>query len=156
MLFKCCPQYASKYRKLSSGHRIGKGQFSFQSQRRAMPKNVQITKQQCSFHMPARVCSKSFTLGFISTWTETIQMYKLGLEKAEEPEIKLPTLGGSWRKQRNSRKTISASLTMLSLWLCHYCSVTKSYLTLCDPMDCSMSGFPVIHHLPEFAQTHVH
>ena len=29
-------------------------------------------------------------------------------------------------------------------------------LTLCDPMDCSMPGFPVHHHLPELAQTHVH
>ena len=36
---KCCMQYASKFGKLSSGHRTGKGQFSFQSQRRAMPKN---------------------------------------------------------------------------------------------------------------------
>ena len=42
MLWKCCTQYASKFGKLSSGHRTGKGQFSFQSQRRAMPKNVQI------------------------------------------------------------------------------------------------------------------
>ena len=33
-------------------------------------------------------------------------MYKLGFEKAEEPEIKLPTLVGSWRKQGNSRKSI--------------------------------------------------
>ena len=40
-LLKCCTQYASKYGKLSSGHRTGKGQFSFQSQRKAMPKNVQ-------------------------------------------------------------------------------------------------------------------
>ena len=39
-------------------------------------------------------------------------MYKLGLEQAEEPEIKLPTLVGSWRKQGNSRKkSTSASLT---------------------------------------------
>ena len=36
------------------------------------------------------------------------------------------------------------------------CSVTKLYLTLCDPMDCSMPGFPVLHYLPEFAQTHIH
>ena len=36
------------------------------------------------------------------------------------------------------------------------CSVTKSYLTLCDPMDCSMLGFPVLHYFLEFAQTHVH
>ena len=33
-------------------------------------------------------------------------MYKLGLEKAEEPEVKLPTFVGSWREQRNSRKNI--------------------------------------------------
>ena len=36
------------------------------------------------------------------------------------------------------------------------CSVTKLYLTLCNPMDCSTPGSPVLHHLPEFAQTHVH
>ena len=36
-------QYASKFGKLSSGHRTGKGQFSFQSQRKAIPKNVQTT-----------------------------------------------------------------------------------------------------------------
>ena len=42
---KCCAQYASKSRKLSSGHRTGKGQFSFQSQRKAMPKNIQTSAQ---------------------------------------------------------------------------------------------------------------
>ena len=36
------------------------------------------------------------------------------------------------------------------------CSVAKSYLSTCDPMDCSVAGFPVLHHLPECAQTHVH
>ena len=36
------------------------------------------------------------------------------------------------------------------------CSVAKSCPTLCDPMDCSMPGFPVLHCLQEFAQTHVH
>ena len=36
------------------------------------------------------------------------------------------------------------------------CSVAKSCLTLWDPIDCSMPGFPVLHYLPEFAQTHVH
>ena len=46
----CCTQYASKFGKFSSGHRTGKGQFSFQSQRRALPKNVQTTAQLHSFH----------------------------------------------------------------------------------------------------------
>ena len=46
-------------------------------------------------------------------------MFKLDLEKAEEPEIKLPTTIGSLKKQESSRKTsTSALLTMPSLWLC--------------------------------------
>ena len=36
------------------------------------------------------------------------------------------------------------------------CSVSKLWLTLCNPIDCRMAGFPVLHYLPEFAQTHVH
>ena len=43
MLLKCCTQYASKFGKLSSGHRTGKGQFSFQSLRKPIPKNAQTT-----------------------------------------------------------------------------------------------------------------
>ena len=45
---------ASKFGKLSSGHRTGKGQFSFQSQRKAMSKNVQTTTQMHSSHMLAK------------------------------------------------------------------------------------------------------
>ena len=37
-----------------------------------------------------------------------------------------------------------------------FSSVAQLCLTLCDPMDCSMPGFPVHHQLPELAQTHVH
>ena len=43
-----------------------------------------------------------------------------------------------------------------SIFLCCCCSVAQSSLTLCNPMDCSMPGFPVLHYLPEFAKTHVH
>ena len=39
---------------------------------------------------------------------------------------------------------------------CHCYSVVKSCLTLCEPRNCSTPGFPVLHSLPEFAQTHVH
>ena len=39
-------------------------------------------------------------------------------------------------------------------WWC--CSVTKSCPALYDPMDCSMPDFPVLYHLPELAQTHIH
>ena len=91
----CCTHYASKFGKLSDAHRTGKGQFSFQSQIKAMPKNVQITVQSHSFHMPAWLCSKFSKLGSNSTWAKNFQMYKLDLEKAEEPEMKLPTYAGS-------------------------------------------------------------
>ena len=39
---------------------------------------------------------------------------------------------------------------------CCCCSVAKSCSTLCNPMNCSTPGFPVLHYLPKFAQTHVH
>ena len=48
------------------------------------------------------------------------------------------------------------SLVRLELIMFCCCSVAQSCPTLCDPMDCSMPGFPVVHYLPEFAQTHVH
>ena len=51
MLWKCHTQYANKFGKLSNGHRTGKGQFSFQSQRKAIPKNAQTTAQLHSSHM---------------------------------------------------------------------------------------------------------
>jgi len=64
-------------------------------------------------------------LGFNSTWTENFQMFKLDLEKAEEPEIKLPTSIGSQKKQESSRKTCtSALLTMpkpLTVWITTHC-----------------------------------
>ena len=47
---KVCTQYASNFGKFSNGHRTGKGQFSFQSQRKAMPKNAQTTAQLHSSH----------------------------------------------------------------------------------------------------------
>ena len=45
-------------------------------------------------------------------WTVNFQLFKLGLEKAEEPEIKLPISVGSQKKQESSRKTSSALLTI--------------------------------------------
>ena len=51
MLWKCSTQYSSKSEKLSSGHGTSKGQFSFQSQRKALPKNAHSTAQLHSSHM---------------------------------------------------------------------------------------------------------
>ena len=125
MLWKCCIKHANKFGKLSSGHKTGKGQFSFQSQRKAMPKNVQTTTQLPSSHMLVKECSKFSKPGFSSMWIVNFQMFKLVFEKAEELEVKLPTSVGSAKKQESSRKTsTSALLTMpkpLTVWLTINC-----------------------------------
>ena len=125
MLWKCCSEYVSKFGKFSRGHSTGKGQFSFQSQRKAMPKNVQTTAQLCSSHRLAKWCSKFSKLGFNSTWTLKFQMFKVDVEKAEEPKIKLPTSLGSLKKQESSRKTSTSTLlTMpnpLTVWITTNC-----------------------------------
>ena len=67
-----------------------------------------------------------------SMWTINFLMFKLDLEKAEEPEIKLPASVGSSKKQGSSRKTSAAAAKPL-----------QSCPTLCDPIDGSPPGSPV-------------
>ena len=81
MILKFCMQYVSKFEKFSSSQQTRKGQFSFQFQRSEVAKIVQTTIQLRLFHRLASLCSKSFRLGFSSTWTENFQIYKLGLER---------------------------------------------------------------------------
>ena len=77
--------------KLSSGHRTGKGQFSFQSQRKAMPKNTQTTAQLHSSH------TGKIMLKILQTRLQQYMNHELPDVQAEfrkgreEPEIKLPT-----------------------------------------------------------------
>ena len=70
---------------------IGLEKVSFHSNPKARQCQRMLKLQLCSFHMLARLCSKSFKLGFNSTCTENFQMYKVDVGKAEEPEMKLPT-----------------------------------------------------------------
>ena len=77
-------------------------------------------------HAPLNKASRFSSDIFERTYTyKNFQMFKLVLEKAEEPEIKLPTSAGSWKKQESSRKTsISALLTMpkpLTVWITINC-----------------------------------
>ena len=68
----------------------------------------------------SKVMLKFSKPGFSNMWTVKSLMFKLVLEKAEEPEIQLPTSSGSWKKQESFRKaSISALLTMpklLTVW----------------------------------------
>ena len=51
---------------------------------------------------------------------------------------------------------VNTFYTSTNLLLFRCCLVAKLCWTLCDTMDCSMLGFPVLHYLQELAQTHVH
>ena len=77
------------------------------------------------YHMLAKLCSKFSKPGFNSTWTVNFQMFKLDLEKAGEPEIKLPTSIGSSKKQESSGKTSTSALLTtpkpLTVWITTNC-----------------------------------
>ena len=75
--------------------------------------------------LQVRIQLRSELVKWTSMWTANFQMFKLDLEKAEEPEIKLPTSSGSLKKQESSRKiSIAASLNTLkplTVWITTNC-----------------------------------
>ena len=115
MLWKCCTQYAIKFGKLSSGHRTGKQSVSI-----PIPKKGNA-KERANYHTIALISQASKVM--LKNLQARLQQYvnfpmsKLDLEKAEEPEIKLPTSAGLSKKQESFRKA-SAFWLCQSLWLC--------------------------------------
>ena len=62
-----------------------------------------------------------------------------------------------WVAKSQTRRSDWTELNICrAICQCCCCSVTKLCLTLCDPTDCRIPGFPALHHLPELAQAHVH
>ena len=106
MLLKGYTQYVSKFGKLSSCLRTGKGQFSFQSQRKAMPKNAQINAQLYSSHTLAKWCSKFSKSGFNSTWIENFHMFKLVLEQGRGTRDQIASICWITEKAREFQKNI--------------------------------------------------
>ena len=95
MLLKCCTQYASKFGKLSSGHRLEKVSFH--------PNPNKDNAKECSSYCTIALISHASKV-MLKILQARLQQYvncelpelfKLVLEKAEEPEIKLPTSAGS-------------------------------------------------------------
>ena len=85
-----------------------KSKFSFQSQRKAMPKNVQTTTKLHSSHMQAKLkIHQSRLQQYMNCELPDVQA---DLEKAEEPEIKLSTSFGSSKKQESSRNTSTSAI----------------------------------------------
>ena len=125
MLWKCCIQYASKLGKFSSGHRTGKRSVF-------IPVLKKGNAKECSHYCTIALISHTSKLMLkilqarlqqYVNWE--LQMFKLVLEKAEKPEIKLPASIGWSKKQESSRKTSTSALLTtpkpLTVWITTNC-----------------------------------
>ena len=102
-------------------------------------------------------------------WTKRVREKK---KQSKVLDFGFGQLNGWWyhylRWERLGENQVWAEIYSLWIKISHYlhwckadpqgncCPVTKSCPTLCDHMDCSTPGFPVLYYLPEFAQTDVH
>ena len=89
MLRKCCTQYASKFVKLSSGHRTGKGQFSFQSQRKGNAKECSNYHTIALISHASKVMLKILQARLQQYMNHELLDVQAGFTKAKESEIKL-------------------------------------------------------------------
>ena len=117
MLWKCCTQYASKFGKFSSGHRTGKGQFSFQSQKGN-----------------AKECSNYCTTALISHASK-IMLKILQARLQQYMNRALPDVQAGFRKGRGTRDQIANIC-----WIMEKARVPERHLFLlywlCQAFDC--------------------
>ena len=134
MLWQCCTQYASKFGKHSSGHRTGKGQFSFQSQRKAMPKNVQF------FYCTIALISQANKV-MLKILQARLQQYvnwvlsdiQAGFRKGRGTRDQIANIHWITEKAKEFQKNI------------YFCFIDYEWVgevaqlcpTLCNPVDCS-------------------
>ena len=130
-MLKCCTQYATKFTKVNSGHRTGKVQFSFQSQRRALPKNVQTTA--C---MQWHVKHSFYMLAGLPWWLsgknlpviQDMRVWSLGCDDPLDKDMATPSSILAWRihGQRslvgNTVHRVTQSRTQLKQLSRHTCT----------------------------------
>ena len=125
MLLKYCSQYANNFGKLSSGHKKGKNSVFIPIPKKGNAKECSNYHTIALISHASKIMLRILQARLQQHVNREFQMFKLVLEKAEEPEIKLPTSTRSWKKQESSRKTsISALLTMpkpLTVWITLNC-----------------------------------
>ena len=123
MLFKCCTQYASKFGKLSSGHKTGKGQLSFQSQWKAMPKMLKLP-HNCT-HFTYKQMLKIFQARLQHYVNQELPDVQAGFRKSRGTRDQIANSCWIIEKEREFQKTsISALLTMpnpLTVWITINC-----------------------------------
>ena len=120
MLLKCCIQYDSKFGKLSNGHRTGKGQFSLQSQRRAMPKSLNYHTIRLISHA-SKVMLEILQNRLQQNVNWELPDVQTHFRKGRGARDQIANIRWIIKKQESSRKTsISALLTMpkpLTVWI---------------------------------------
>ena len=125
MLLKYSTQYARKFGKLSSGHRTGKGQFSFQSSRKAS--NTKECSNYCTIVLishASKVMPKFSKLGFNSMWTKNLQMCTAGFRTVRGTRGHIANIRWIIEKENFRKTTTSASWTMLkplTVWITTNC-----------------------------------
>ena len=117
MLWKWCTQYASKSGKLSSGHRTGKGQFSFQSQRKAVPKNFSNNHTIVLISHASKVMLKILQARLQQYMNREFPDVQAGFRKSrgkkkQRSNCKYPL--DHWKSKRVPEKHL-----LLLYWLCH-------------------------------------
>ena len=125
MLWKCCIQYASKFGKLSSGHRTGRGQFSFQSLTKAIPKNAQTTTQVHSSHA-SKVMLKILQCRLQQHMNRELPDFQAGFRKGRGTRDQIASICWIIKKSKRipEKASISALLTMpkpLTVWITINC-----------------------------------
>ena len=115
MLLKCCTQYASKFGKLSNGHRTEKRSVFIPIPKKGSAKEFSNYHIITHISHASEVMLKILQVRLPQHMNHELPDVQPGLKKAEKPEIKLPTPVGSKKKQENSRRNIySASLIILN------------------------------------------
>ena len=116
MLWKCYTQHASKFEKLSGGHRTGKDQFSFQSQRKAMPKNAQMTAIALLSHA-SKVMLKILQARLQQYVNWEIPDVQAGFRKGSGTRDQIANICWIIKKAREfQKKSTSVLLTMPKPW----------------------------------------
>ena len=121
MLWKCCTQYASKFGKLSSGHRTGKGQFPFQSQRKG---NAKEYSNYCTIALishTSKVMLKSLQARLQLCVNRELPDVQAVFQRGRETRDQIANIHWITEKEKNSRKTSTsaslATLKPLTVWI---------------------------------------
>ena len=112
MLLKGCTQYVLKLKSSAVATQLEKVSFH-SSPKEGQCKRIFKLLKIVFISRANNITLKIFQIGFNSMWTENFQVYKLDLEKAKEPEIKLPAFVGFRESKGIPETSTSVSLSML-------------------------------------------